>query len=140
MMRMMMMAVVALGLTACAGMADLPPGASTAAAVADATLPPPVVVSPTAGTLVDDFAVQTAFEALDLARAGVDAALLVRPSLAGTPAARRVADALVGAKTWLNIADQAQQAGQAENYRVALMQASAALVGAKSAIAELRGK
>lgn len=108
------------------------------AAVLDATLPPPSEISPLAQTQIDDRAVVAAFAALDLAATAADTMLAIKPSFAGTPAAIRLADGLVGAKTWLNIASKAQRAGQATSYTAALEQAAAALAGAQSAMFDLR--
>lgn len=112
--------------------------ANAVAAVADATLPPPAAISPTAKTTIDDAGIAVAWEALDTAAYAADTLLAAKPKVAGTPAAKQLAGALEGASTWLTIASQAQRASQAENYRVALEQAKAALAGAQAALATLR--
>ncbi len=115
--------------------------ATAAAAVADAAaLPPPSSISPTAKTTIDDAAIAVAFDGLDTAATAADLLVAARPSFIGTPAALSLANALEGASTWLKIASQAQRASQAENYTAALAQASAALAGARTALAELKAK
>jgi hypothetical protein len=138
--------IIAACLAACGGpagniaSAGSSPASPAVVAVADATLPPPAAISPTATTTIDDAAVEFAWDALDAAAYAADTALVLKPSLRGTPAAIRLADALEGASTWLTIASQAQRASQAENYRVALSQAGAAVANAKTALAALKGK
>jgi len=117
----------------------LTPAERAAAAVADATLPSPAT-SPLASTITDDAALAFAWQALDAAAYGADAMLAVKPNLAGTPAAKRMADALEGSAVWLGIASNAQRAGQARSYAAALEQAKAALAGAQAAMADLKGK
>lgn len=116
------------------------PAATAVAAVADATLPPPSQVSPIAKTAFDDHALSAAWDALDLAASGADTLLILKPELAGTPAARTFADALTGAKTWLAIASKAQRASQADTYTAALEQAEAAIKGAKAALYNLKAR
>lgn len=115
-----------------------PPAAVAAATIADATLPPPSEISPLSKTIVDDIAIIRAFQAVDIAATAADTILALKPTFRGTPAARRLADAIDGTRMWLNLASTAQRAGQAANYRTALEQASAALAGAKSALADLK--
>jgi hypothetical protein len=109
------------------------------AAVADTALPPPSVLSPLAQTRIDDRAVVAAFKALGLAATAADTVLALKPSFAGTPAAVRLADGMVLARTWLNIASKAQRAQQADSYVSAMKQAVAALSDAQAAMADLKG-
>lgn len=132
--------VASAGSTPAASPALVSTAANAAAAVADATLAPPSAISPGAATLIDDNAVVTAFEALDLAASAAETAIAFKPSLIGTPAAIKLADGLQGTRDWLKIASQAQRAQQATSYYAALEQARAALAGAKSALANLKAK
>lgn len=115
------------------------PQASFVSAV-ESVVRTPAAISPTAKTTIDDAAIAVAWDALDNAAYAVDVLLAAKPKVAGTPIAKQLAQALEGASTWLTIASQAQRASQADNYRVALKQVSAAMSNATAALVELKGK
>lgn len=142
-----LVAACSLSLSACAtrsySVADpaFLPAAGTAAAIADsAGVAPPSAISPGAKTLADDRGIIIAFQTLDVLASAADTILAVKPSVAGTPAAYKLADALDAARHSLNAASQAQRAQQATSYKAALEAAAAAMTSAKAALATIKGK
>lgn len=131
--------VASLSLLGCGvPLSNAPPG-TAAAIAADATLPPPAALSPLAQTQIDDRAITAAFRALDLAATAADTVLMLKPSFAGTPAARRLADRLVATKGFLRAASLAQRAQQADSYVTALRQATQAMGEAQAALFAIGG-
>lgn len=145
-----LLAACSLSISACATRsAEVGPGvilppltgaAGAAAGAADGLgVPPPSEVSPGANTLIDDKAIVTAFQALDLAASAADTILAVKPSFAGSPAALKLAAALDTARHALNAASAAQRAQQATSYVIAMQDAQAAIASAKAAILASKG-
>lgn len=128
MIRSLLIAAAALSLSACAATG---PVASAGSAPAQ---PSASAVTPLANTAIDDKAIVVAFQALDATATAADALLAAGVIQPGSQSALRLANGLESAKTWLNIASQAQKAAQAENYVAAIAQASAALTSVRSAI------
>lgn len=125
-MRGIIVAVAALSLTACQGLAGLLPPNMAA---------PP---APLAKTVIDDQAVNFALESFDAALTLVDAAIATGRIKAGSPQAVKLAGLIRTTMRFLGAADAAQRAGQAESYADAFRQARAALAEFRAALTEAR--
>ncbi|MBN8843241.1 MAG: hypothetical protein J0H88_08330 [Sphingomonadales bacterium] len=123
--KMMIAALAALSLSACATTGTGPPAAPSQL---------PSVLAPLAGTHVDDEVIKAAWRTADAALYGVDLMRSLGWIVDGSPKAHAVADAAERVKRWLIAADEAQQAGQQPNAVAAYAQASTAYAALLAAL------
>jgi hypothetical protein len=123
--RLLLMAMAALSLTAC-----------QTPALNDVVTSP----APLAKTAIDDSALEAAWKGHDALQDALNLAMDLKPSLIGTPAARRVADINDAITAALTAAESAAAAGETTNYLVALANAKKALTEMRGAILLLKGK
>lgn len=108
------------------------------------TAPPGSASSPAAitgldRTLIDDKAVDLAFDALDVAAYGADALIQLKKVTKGSATADAIATGLDTTRYWLNAARRFQRLGQATSYTDAIAQAAAAYKGVTARIAKAKG-
>jgi hypothetical protein len=96
--------------------------------------------APLARTVIDDRALETAWKGLDASLDAINLVLDLKPSLIGTPAAHRVADAIDAVTLALTAAESAAAAGEATDYATALAKSKAAFVEMRSALQAMKGK
>ena len=96
--------------------------------------------APLAQTTVDDKALETAWKSFDAALDAVNLVLDIKPSLIGTPGARRLADAIDATSLALTSAESAAAAGSAKDYAIAIAQAKGSLSEMRMAIQALKGQ
>ena len=96
--------------------------------------------APLAQTKIDDRALETAWKGFDAALDGVNLVLDLKPSLIGTPGARRLADAIDATSLALTAAESAAAAGETTDYAVALAKAKQSFVEMRQAIQALKGQ
>ena len=106
--------------------------------IADATLPAPSSISPTAATQLDDQGIARAFQAIDLARAAIDIAIDTGRLKPRTPLALQIATGLDTARHALNSASAIQRGLQAGSYREAMDRARLALDSATRGLNAIR--
>lgn len=130
--------VAALALSACQSAPSTAPPTS-GGAILSPTQPMGSAVLPLANDIRVDKGVDIAFDALDVARLGVDGLLALKRVTPGSPTALRIAVGLDATKSMLNAARRAQKLGQAENYWLALDQAQLAMRDVTAALATIKG-
>jgi len=123
--KLMIAALAALSLSACATTATAPPQPI------DKLSP---ILAPLAGTHVDDEIIKAAWRAADAALYGVDLMRSLGWIVDGSPKALALADAAESLKRWLIAADEAQRAGQQPTAAAAYAQASAAYAALLAAL------
>ena len=95
--------------------------------------------APLAQTTIDDKALDVAWKSLDAALDGINLALDLKPSLIGTPAAKRVADGIDAVTAALTAAEHAAAAGSTTDYAKALAEAKSAYAELRLALQALKG-
>lgn len=95
--------------------------------------------APLASTTIDDRALTTAWKSFDAALDAINLAMDAKPSLIGTPGAKRLADAIDAVSATLSAAESAAAAGSATDYGVAIAKSKDALTQMRQAIAALKG-
>lgn len=99
----------------------------------------PAAPAPLAHTTIDDSALMTAWKAHDALQDALNLYMDAKPSIIGTPAARRVADVNDAITAALTAAETAVAAGSSTDYAIALAKAKEALSQMRTALAALKG-
>ena len=108
--RIWFVAVGALCLAACGSTSAPPPGVPSGS---------PVAVTPLGDTTVDETTIIGLWHGADLLAASVEFGLATGTITKGSPFALRMRGLLIDVKKWLNVADEAQRAGNAASYQLA---------------------
>lgn len=135
MFRSLILLAASLSLCACGATG---PVASAGTSPAESKASPPS--TPLAQTKIDDKVIILSFEALGVAATATNVLIdtgIIKP---GTASALKLADGLEVCRAWLNIASDAQRAGQAQDYATAIAQATSALAGIQAQISIYKGK
>lgn len=129
MIKKLFLAGAALSLTACTG----PLGSIL-------TTPPAVTApAPLAKTSVDETALRAAWGAFDVGLDALNLWMDVKPSVIGTPAAIKIADAVDIVNAALTAAQVAADAGNSGDYIAAMAKAKVAISDLKAAISAAKG-
>jgi hypothetical protein len=118
--KIMLAAMAALSLSACS--------------IADRVLAPGSTPAPLAQTKVDETALRAAWGFFDVALDGLNLWMDAKPSVIGTPAAKRIADAVDAVNAFLTTAQIAADAGNSGDYTEAMAKAKVAISDLKAAI------
>jgi hypothetical protein len=94
----------------------------------------PTSPAPLAQTTVDDTALSAAWKSFDVALDAINLAIDAKLIVIGSSKAIAIADAIDKVTKFLTAAESAAAAGSATDYKVALANASAALVEMRSAL------
>lgn len=95
--------------------------------------------APLAQTTFDDKALNAAWKGFDAALDGINLALDLKPSLVGTPGAKRLANAIDAVSAALTAANAAADASSTTNYAEAMRKVESAYVEFRVAILALKG-
>ena len=104
------------------------------------TLGGPQAPAPLAATTIDDRALTAAWKTHDLLQDALNLYMDAKPSIIGTPQARRVADVNDAITAALSAAEAAAAAGSTTSYLAALTDAREALAQMKTALASMKGQ
>lgn len=96
--------------------------------------------APLAATAIDDRALQTAWKSFDVALDAINLYLDAKPSVIGTPGAKRLADGIDALTAALTAAESAAAAGSTTSYAVALVNVKDAAASLRVAMLALKGK
>lgn len=98
-----------------------------------------VAPAPLAATTIDDSALLTAWKAHAALQDALNLYMDAKPSVIGTPGAKRVADINDAITAALSAAESAAAAGSSTDYLVALAKAKEALGQMRTALSALKG-
>lgn len=106
----------------------------------ESVLDPASAPAPLAKTTIDDRALQAAWKSFDVSLDAINLAMDLKPSLIGTPGAKRLANAIDAVSAALTAAEHAVAAGSTTNYITAMANVRNALTEMRLALTAMKGQ